>query len=257
MIATDSSGNLIATVLTDSQIRISTIDLTSRLPIQVPDVAAGGIVDRSTLAITTGLLHTPALTALVNRTTGQVTALASFRHAANYTVRPVITAHEIIDTGSTTSSLDVWRIRGDRLTTLAQDMTVAPTGVSGISADDSANLLFVADNNQLEVRRLTEPARQITTTSLRGRIVYLRADPAHHTLYACTDEGIMAFPYTANGRLGAPRTVDTAIAQGLATGPGKEIMVMLPDGDVTLLPRGFSSQLRYLEFRADPNDRHN
>jgi WD40 repeat protein len=242
LLATDGNGNLIATVLTDGQIRISTIDLTNGPPLQVQDVAAGGIIGPSTLAITTGLLHVPALTALVNRTTGQVTALASFSHAADFTVRPVITAHEIVDTGSTTSSLDVWRIRGNRLSTLAQDMTVAPTAVSGISADDNANLLFVADNTQLQVRRLTIPARQITQTSLKGRIVCLRTDPLHHTLYACTTEGIIAFTYAADGRLGAPRTVDTATAQGLVILPGNKILVMLPDGDATLLPRGFSSQ---------------
>ena len=237
-LATDGSGNLAATVMTDGEIRISTIDLASGPPIQVQDVSSAAVIDHSSLAITTGLLNALAFTALVNFRTGKVTALVRFSHAEDVLVRPVFSAHEVVDTGATTSSLDVWRIQGRHLVTQASNMTVAPVPVSGIAVDGSANLLFVAADTQLQVRQLTTPTRQLAQTSASGRINCLTADPARQTLYACTVNGVMAFPYTGRGQLGKPRIVDTAIAEGLAIDPGNEAMLLLPDGDVTLLPQG-------------------
>jgi WD40 repeat protein len=241
VLATDGNGNLAATVLTDGEIRVSTVDLANGPPLEVQDVASGAAISRSIFAITTGLLYVSALTALVNRSTGHVTSLVHFNHAENFLVRPVITTHDIVDTGATTSSLDIWRIDGARLVTAARDMTVASTAVSGIAVDDKANLLFIGSGTQLEVRDLAAPARQIIQASTAGRITCLTADPALRTLYACTVNGIMAFTYAADGRLSRPRTVDTAIAQGLTVGPGRAVMVLLANGGVTLLPEGFGT----------------
>ncbi|MGO9081190.1 MAG: WD40 repeat domain-containing protein [Streptosporangiaceae bacterium] len=241
-LATDGDGRLAATVLADGQIRISTIDLASGPPVQVEDVASAAIVNRSTLAVTSGLLYVRAFTALVNSTTGQVTSLERFSHATDVFQRPVTTPRDVVATGMTTSSLDVWRIHEDRLTTVARNLSVASSPISGIAVDDDTSLLFVAADTHLYVRRLTSPALQLTRTSTSGRIACLTADPARHTLYACTSHGVMAFSYTTSGQLRDPRIVGTASAQGVAVSPDGEIMITLDDGDAVLLPRGSGPQ---------------
>jgi len=240
--ATDSAGRLAATVLSDGQIRVSTIDLAGGPPLLAEDVASAAIVSRSTIAITTGLLHPGAITALVNRTTGRVTSSERFtRSSKNIFLRPITTSRDVITIGSTTSSVDVWRIHAGRLATAARNLAVSTSPVSALAVDDDRSLLFVAAGTDIQVRRVISPARQISNVSTTDPIGCLATDPARHALYACTRGGIMAFTYDADGQLHSSGITDSSDALGLAMGPAHEVVMTFTDGNATLLSRGFGA----------------
>ncbi len=245
LFATDRSGDLAATVLSDGQIRLSTIDLANGIPLRAQDVAAGAAVSHSTLALTSGLLYVSAYTALVNRRTGRISSLIHFTHAHSHTFqRPVIGAHYIVDTGSTTSSLDIWRIHGGRLTATAHDLKVSSTTIASLAIDDKVGLLFVAAGASLQARRLTMPARLLSQAFANSPIFCLTTVPASRMVYACTNEGIVAFTYSANGQLSRPKTVNTLQASALQVGPDNRALITLPAGDSILLPQGLGQGRR-------------
>lgn len=241
ILASDGTGTTAATILANGQIRISAFALTSNPHLQVLDLASAAEVAKSTLAVASGLTFTRAFVALMNPSDGSIFAVKDFTHASNLIFeRPPISRHYIADTGDPASSIDLWRITGHRLVTLATNLRTSFPSVRGLALDETAGLLFDGGANDIQVRNLQQPSRVVFQTGVKGKVNCLSADPAHRMVYACTTSGIVALTYSPAGALGNPVTVDPATAVGVTIGPDGKDLVIEPSG-VTYLPKAFDA----------------
>jgi hypothetical protein len=198
-------------------------------------------VAKSTIAVASGLTFVRAFVALMDPSDGSIYTVKAFTHATNLIyVRPAISAHYIADSGNPASSIDLWRIAGRHLITLASNLRTQFPFIRGLAVDGSAGLLFDSGANDVQVRDVQQPKRVISKISLEGTVNCLSADPAHRVLYACTTVGIIALKYSRAGVLTNPVTVDSAIAEGVTIGPdGKDLII--GSGGVTYLPEAFGT----------------
>jgi WD40 repeat protein len=241
ILASDGSGTTTATIVANGQIRISTFDLTGNPNLRVLDLASAAVVAKSTIAVASGLTFVRAFVALMNPSDGSIFTVKAFTHAPNLIyVRPAISTHYIADTGNPASSIDLWRINGRHLVTLASNLQTPFPSVRGFTFDETAGLLFDGGANDIQVRDLQRPSRVVSETGVKGTVNCLSVDPAHRVVYACTTGGIIALTYGPTGVLGSPVTVDPAIAVGVAIGPGGKDLVIGASG-VTYLPEAFGA----------------
>ena len=221
ILASDGTGTTAATITANGQIRISTFDLTSNPHLRILDLAAAAVAAKSTIAVASGLTFVRAFVALMDPSDGSIFTVKAFTHATNLIyVRPAISTHYIADTGNPASSIDLWRIAGHRLITLASNLRTPFPSIRGLAFDETAGLLFDGGANDIQVRDLQHPGRVVFKVGLKGTVNCLSADPAHRVVYACTTNGIVALKYGPAGSLGSPVTVDPAIAAGVTIRPG-------------------------------------
>ena len=70
----------------------------------------------------------------MNPSDGSIFTVKAFTHAPNLTyARPAISTHYIADTGNPASSIDLWRITGHHLVTLATNLRTTFPSVRGFA----------------------------------------------------------------------------------------------------------------------------
>jgi hypothetical protein len=243
ILASDGTGTTFATVLADGEIRISTLDLTQWPQLQISDVAAIAPVSRSELAVVTGMLDIGASVSLLNRTTGKVLAESSFARASSLfsSLAPAITSHYVAAGGNPASALDLWRIIGDHIVTLATNMATSLPEISGLAIDGPPEIAFDAGGTEIQSRSLRHSGHLLSTRTLASAVSCLTLSRSHSALYACTADGIMAMKVGAKGALGRPKlAAPTKGATSLILG-ADGVALVSTRADAELLPHGLST----------------